>query len=122
MSGRDLDYGAGFISGVLATSLSTNGPPLVFALQARQLSAPTFRATISTVFAFSNIGGLALFIVSGQITRDGIIAVAVSIPAMLFGQLLGYPIRKHVHGERFRVLVLVLLVLAAISAIVNAVT
>jgi uncharacterized protein len=108
--GPRLDYGTGFISGVLATSLSTNGPPLVFALQARQLSAVTFRATISTIFALSNIGGLALFIAS-----------AVTIPAMFVGQLLGFPIRKHVHGERFRWLVLVLLVAAAISAIVNAV-
>jgi uncharacterized protein len=119
--GPRLDYGSGFISGVLATSLSTNGPPLVFVLQARQLSAVTFRATISTVFALSNIGGLALFIASGKITRDGIVAAAVTIPAMLFGQLLGFPIRKHVHGERFRWLVLFLLVAAAISAIINAI-
>jgi uncharacterized protein len=119
--GPHLDYGSGFVSGVLATSLSTNGPPLVFALQARQLEAARFRATISTVFALSNVGGLALFIASGKITRDGIVAAAVTIPAMFVGQLLGFPIRKHVHGERFRWLVLVLLVAAAISAIVNAV-
>ena len=73
--GPRLDYGSGFISGVLATSLSTNGPPLVFVLQARQLSAVRFRATISTVFALSNVGGLALFIASGKITRDGLVAV-----------------------------------------------
>lgn len=119
--GPHLDYGAGFISGVLATSLSTNGPPLVFALQARQLSAPRFRATISTVFAFTNIGGLALFIASGEVTRDGLVAAAVTIPAMLAGQLLGFPLRKYVHGERFRWLVLLLLIAAAISAVVNAV-
>ena len=35
--GPRLDYGAGFLSGVLNTSLSTNGPPLVFVLQARSL-------------------------------------------------------------------------------------
>ena len=39
---------------------------------------------------------------------------------ILVGQLLGFPIRKHVHGERFRWLVLLLLFGAAISAIVNA--
>ena len=49
--------GVGFVSGVLNTSLSTNGPPLVFGLQARHLGAAPFRATISTVFAFSNIVG-----------------------------------------------------------------
>jgi uncharacterized protein len=119
--GPRLDYGSGFISGVLATSLSTNGPPLVFVLQARQLSAVRFRATISTVFALSNVGGLALFIASGKITRDGIVAVLVTVPALLVGQLLGFPIRKHIHGERFRWLVLLLLVGAAISAIVNAI-
>jgi uncharacterized membrane protein YfcA len=119
--GPRLDYGTGFVSGVLATSLSTNGPPLVFALQARQLPAASFRATISTIFALSNIGGLTLFIASGQVTREGIIGSAVTIPAMLVGQLLGFPFRKHVHGERFRWLVLVLLFAVAISAIVNAI-
>ena len=119
-AGPRLDYGAGFVSGVLNTSLSTNGPPLVFALQARQLNAVEFRATISTVFALSNILGLALFIASGNVTRVGLRASAVTIPAMLAGQFLGYPIRKHVNGERFRWLVLVLLTGAAISAIVNA--
>ncbi|MEY2581143.1 MAG: uncharacterized protein QOE09_992 [Ilumatobacteraceae bacterium] len=119
--GPRLDVGAGFISGILSTSLSTNGPPLVFALQARQLPAPAFRATISAVFALSNILGMALFIASGKITRDGLVASAVTIPAMFVGQLLGFPVRKHVHGERFRRLVLLLLTAAAISAIANAV-
>ncbi len=118
--GPRLDYGVGFVSGVLNTSLSTNGPPLAFLLQARQLPPARFRATITTVFAFSNILGLGLFIASGKVTRDGIVASAITIPAMVVGQLLGYPIRKHVHGERFRRLVLVLLTLAAISSIVNA--
>jgi uncharacterized membrane protein YfcA len=119
-AGPRLDYAAGFASGVLNTSLSTNGPPLVFALQARQLSPVTFRATITTVFALSNILGLSLFIASGKITRDGLIAATITIPAMVLGQAVGYPIRKHVHGERFRWLVLVLMTGAAISSIVNA--
>jgi uncharacterized membrane protein YfcA len=118
--GPHLDYGAGFISGILNTSLSPNGPPLVFALHARQRPAAAFRSTISAVFALSNILGLTLFIVSGKVTHDGIVAATITIPAMLFGQLLGFPLRKHFHGERFRWLVLVLLTGAAISAIVNA--
>jgi uncharacterized membrane protein YfcA len=118
--GPHLDYAAGFLSGVLNTSLSTNGPPLVFALQARQLSAVRFRATITAVFALSNVLGLSLFIASGKITREGLTAAMVTIPAMLIGQATGYPLRKHVHGERFRWLVLVLLTGVAISSIVRA--
>lgn len=114
------DYGVGFVSGVLNTSLSTNGPPLVFGLQARHLQAAPFRATISMVFAFSNVVGLSLFALNGKITADGLKAAAIAFPAWLVGQGLAWPIRKHVHGERFRVMVLTLLFLAGTSTIVFA--
>ena len=119
--GPRLDYGSGFLSGVLATSLSTNGPPLVFVLQARQLlggHVPGNDLDRLRAQQHRRPGSVHRL---GQITRDGIVAAAVTVPAMLFGQFLGFPIRKHVHGERFRWLVLVLLVAAAISAIVNAI-
>jgi uncharacterized membrane protein YfcA len=120
--GPALDVGAGFLSGVLNTSLSTNGPPLVFVLQGRHLEPAAFRGTISQVFAFSNLVGLTLFVVAGKVTADGVTAAAVAAPALVIGQLVGFPLRKHVHGERFRWLVLVLLIAAAISAIVSALT
>ena len=90
-AGPRLDYCTGFLSGVLNTSLSTNGPPLVFALQARQFPRVSFRATITAVFALSNILGLSLFIASGKITRDGLVASTITIPAMFVGQAIGYP-------------------------------
>jgi len=119
-SGPALDVGAGFLSGVLNTSLSTNGPPLVFVLQARHLEPQPFRSTISMVFALSNIAGLTLFVAAGKVHHDGLVAAAVAIPALVCGQLLGFPIRRHIHGERFRRLVLGLLVVAALSAILSA--
>ena len=115
--GRPLDIGAGFISGVLNTSLSTNGPPLVFALQARRLASDTFRATIVMVFALSNFVGITLFFAAGKVTAEGLRAAAIAIPATLVGQAVGIPLRRHVHGERFRWMVLGLLLLAGISAI-----
>ncbi len=119
--GPRMDLGLGFVSGVLNTSLSTNGPPLVFDLQARRLPADEFRATISATFALGNIGGLALFIADGKINRTGLHAAAIALPAWALGQALGWPIRKHFHGERFRVMVLVLLAAAGISTILFAV-
>ncbi len=118
--GPALDIGAGFLSGVLNTSLSTNGPPLVFVLQSRHLEPPAFRGTISQVFAFSNMVGLTLFVVAGKVTSDGVVTAAVALPALILGQVAGFPLRRHVHGERFRWLVLVLLTAAAVSAIVSA--
>ncbi len=118
--GPTLDIGTGLLSGVLNTALSTNGPPLVFNLQARHLEPDRFRATLTAVFAFSNIGGITLFALDGKITGDGLRAAAIALPAWAVGQGLGWPVRKHFHGERFRRLVLALLFLAGTSAIVFA--
>ncbi len=120
--GRRMDFGFGFLSGVLNTSLSTNGPPLVFDLQARRLPADQFRATISATFALSNVGGLALFIADDKINRTGVNAALIALPAWAAGQFLGWPVRKHFHGERFRRMVLALLFAAGVSTIVFAVS
>ena len=120
--GPGLDVACGFTSGVLNTSLGTNGPPLVFDLQARAVGASTFRATISTVFVFGNMLALTLFLIDGKVTADELRADLVAAPAWLLGQALGWPTRRHVHGERFRWLVLTLLFAAGVTANVFAVT
>jgi uncharacterized membrane protein YfcA len=116
-AGPGLEVGCGFVSGVLNTSLSTNGPPLAFVLQARRLEPDAFRATIAAVFMFSNIAGVSLFVAAGKVHAHGLLGAAIAVPTMFLGQLVGYPLRRHVHGERFRVLVLGLLTMAAASAI-----
>jgi uncharacterized membrane protein YfcA len=119
-AGPGLELGAGFVSGVLNTSLSTNGPPIVFALQARHLPPDRFRGTINVVFACCNVLGTTLFIAAGKVNAHGLLAAAVAVPALVAGQLLGYPLRRHVGGHRFRVLVLGLLSITAITSIVGA--
>lgn len=121
-AGAPLDLAAGFVSGLLNTSLSTNGPPLVFALQARQLDATRFRGTLVRVFAFSNVVTITLFLISGNITRDGVTAAAVALPAWIAGTLLGWPIRSRISGEPFRRMVLLLLLVVGVSAIYFALT
>jgi uncharacterized membrane protein YfcA len=119
--GPGLDRVCGFLSGVLNTSLGTNGPPLVFVLQARRLDANRFRATISAVFVFGNVFALTLFVIDGKVDGDDLRAAAIAAPAWLLGQALGWPARRHVHGERFRWLVLTLLFIAGATAILFAV-
>jgi uncharacterized protein len=119
--GPGLDRSAGFVSGVLNTSLGTNGPPLVFALQSRGLAPDRFRATIQAVFAAGNLLAIPLFAANGKFTADGLTGALVAVPAWVTGLALGRPVRGHVHGERFRWLVLALLSAAGVSAIVFAV-
>ena len=119
--GRGFDVVLGFLSGVLNTSLSTNGPPLAFDLQARQLPPHRFRATIASVFFLSNIVGLTLFVLDGRITSTGVNAAVIALPAWLGGQLLGWPVRTRLNSDHFRRVVLALLSLAGATTIVFAI-
>jgi uncharacterized membrane protein YfcA len=115
--GPGLDVGAGFLAGVLSTSLGTNGPPIVFDLQSRGLDPDRFRATIQTVFAAGNLVAVPLFVANGTVTGAGLTGAAIAVPAWLTGLALGLPARRHVAGPRFRFVVLALLVAAGTSAI-----
>ena len=117
-----VDLGLGFLSGLLNTSVSTNGPPLVFLLQARGYEPHAFRGTISRVFFFSNVVSVSMFIGAGKVHTAAALASLLSLPLVYLMQWVGGRVAHHVHGDRFRNLVLVLLFLSGVSAVVAALT
>jgi uncharacterized membrane protein YfcA len=119
---RRYDWFLGFISGVLNTSTSTNGPPLVFLLKSRSMDAPTFRATLNTVFSIANIGALILFSGSGKMNQDNLIGAVFALPALAVSLRIGYAMRKRVHEEAFTKLVAGLMLLSGASALIAALT
>jgi uncharacterized protein len=120
--GPSMDWVFGFFSGVLNTSISTSGPPLVFDLQARHLAPMPFRATIQHVFFISGMVGLLIFWVGGKIDRDELITGLIGIPALFGGLAAGLPLRHHISPERFRILVIVLLLAGAAATVSKAFT
>lgn len=119
---RSVDLIFGGVSGVLNTSLSTNGPPLVAVLHARHLPPPVFRATLAVIFTVSGVFAMALFALSGRYDHDTLVAILWAMPAMLAGLGLGRALRKHVPMGAFRNLVLGLIIATAIASAVNAIT
>jgi uncharacterized protein len=120
-TGRRYDVGAGFLSGVLNTSVSTNGPPLVLVLQARRLPPDAFRATLASVFLASNVVAVTLVLVAGRVTADIVRTSLVALPAMLAGWVAGVRLAPRLHPERFRGMVLGLLVVSAVIAALSVV-
>ena len=114
-----LDWVMGILSGVLLLATSTNGPPLVFVLQARKIDPATFRATLNMVFLVSGAFGLAMFGFAGEIVRSDINIAAVSVPAMIIGVSLGGVLRKYVQQELFKKLVLILLTIGGLSSLLG---
>ncbi len=119
-AGPRVELAAGFLSGVLNTSLSTNGPPLVLALQARGLEPEEFRGTISAVFIASSVLGNVLLGAAGRYTPHVLGYAAVGAPMLFVGAFAGIRIGRRVPASQFRPMVLWLLVVAALSAGVSA--
>lgn len=112
-----LDWIMGILSGVLLMATSTNGPPLVFVLQARRIDPATFRATLNMVFLVSGTFGLVMFGLAGEILRSDVNVAAFAIPAMVIGVSTGVVIRKYVQQELFKKIVLFLLTIGGLSSL-----
>ena len=120
-SGTGPEWLAGVVSGALSASLSTNGPPLVFVLQARRVSIEVFRSTLSIVFTGANVATLIAFALTGDLDRATTLSSIWVIPFMVVGIFVGARLRRLVTEESARRLVLGLLGLAGVSAVLSAI-
>ncbi len=114
--GPRVDYGSGFVSGVLATSIGVNGPPLVAVYHGRGFAPAAFRATASAVFFVTGVVAAVLLVGAGAMSADGWWALVPGLLALPVGWLVGDWLHHRTDPERFRNLVLVLLVVAALTA------
>jgi uncharacterized membrane protein YfcA len=114
------DWVLGVFSGALATSTSTNGPPLVFVMQARGLAPDEFRATINTVFTVANAGAITLFVAAGKVSSSGLVGAAVALPVLAAAMRAGFAVRGRLSLDGFRTVVLVLLGVSGLSALAAA--
>ena len=114
--GPRVDYGSGFVSGVLATSIGVNGPPLVAVYHGRGFAPAAFRATASAVFFVTGVVAAVLLVGASAMSADGWWALLPGLLALPVGWLVGDWLHHRTDPERFRNLVLVLLVVAALTA------
>jgi uncharacterized membrane protein YfcA len=93
VGGRALEGLAGFVSGVLATSTSTNGSPLVLLLRSRGLSPEVFRSTLNTVFSIVSFVSIAVFAIGGKLTGEALVGTLVGVPGVGLGMYMGARLR-----------------------------
>jgi uncharacterized membrane protein YfcA len=115
-TGIAVDLGAGLVSGVLTTSVSTGGPPLVLAMHARGMSPDRFRGTMSFITVFTSAVAIALLVGADRVNHGVRVAALVGLPGVILGMLAGRALAPRVAVPRFRQIVLVLLVTSAAIA------
>lgn len=117
---KSLDWTMGWVSGVLLMATSTNGPPIVFTLQARRLLPDVQRATLNFIFSVTGVLSIIIFAVAGKIHLDELRVALITTPVMVLGVLIGIRARVHIDAVRFKRMVLVLLTLGGVSSLVSA--
>jgi uncharacterized membrane protein YfcA len=115
------DLAAGFVSGVLNTSTSMSGPPVVLYLQGKGLTPQNFRATIATYFAIGSVTAVILLVASGSAKAYIFGALALSFPAVVAGQWLGNRVFERINLVFFRRMVYAILLVSGTVAIVGVV-
>jgi uncharacterized protein len=117
-----VELGVGVTSGILSTSTGMSGPPLVMALHARHVPPQSFRATLAAVFACGSISSLLLFALVGEFDAQSKHVLLAGAPALLLGIGFGEWRFRRIQPDRFRRLVLVLLVVSGLLSLVGAFT
>ncbi len=117
---KSLDWIMGWLSGVLLMATSTNGPPIVFTLQARRLVPEVQRATLNLIFSVTGVSSIIIFSIAGKIHLGELRVALITTPVMLLGVFLGTRARAYIDAVRFRNMVLVLLTLGGVSSLVSA--
>jgi len=99
---------AGFASGVLTTSISVSGPPIVLWLEARGVRPEEFRASLAASFLVLNlVGGAVLLAAEGSRAFDAGV-MAPLLGAVVAGYVLGAVGFRRLDRERFFTLALAL--------------
>jgi uncharacterized protein len=111
-------YGAGFLAGLLGGAYNVSGPPVILYGTARRWPPMEFKANLQGFFVFSSFFTLLGHFVSSNITPQVWEAFWISLPALVVGGLLGTSLDRFLDPERFRKIVLVVLVILGFRLIV----
>lgn len=100
----------GALSGLLGGAYNTAGPPVVVYGNCRAWDAAQFKSNLSSFFVINSLFVTATHIAGGSFTPEVTCTILLCLPATVLGFLLGQSMDKWIDPQRFRQIVLVLLI------------
>jgi uncharacterized membrane protein YfcA len=110
----------GALAGVMNGVAGLSGPPLVFLYLTRADSLSVGRATLIAFFFVTDAAALVFAWIGGLVQRETATTAALLVPFLLAGVLLGERAFRGASPERFRQVVLWLLILTGLAGSVRA--
>ena len=104
---RTLTPITGFICGVLQTSTSMPGPPVVLLLASSGITKNSMRKLLVTYFFWIGLVALPLYLISGVLTWKGIVFGLSATPGIVLAGYLGNKVAHYIPHKYYRVLALV---------------
>lgn len=97
---------AGFISGILTSSISVGGPPLVLAMNRKGYKKEMFRGVFAWFSTFSSFFTTAAFVMKGMMEPLSINLALVCLPLLFLGSHWGSRISTKIQPDKFRKIVI----------------
>jgi len=110
---------AGFLSGILASSTSLGGPPVVLVMHSQNWTKRKILASLAAYFTFLNLFSLLALSISGQMHVEILVTAASLVPAMLIGVRLGMMVFYRTDSRLFRFLSMFIVICAGILAVIS---
>ena len=119
-TGERLSSGlAGFFSGMLSTSTSLGGPPVVLFMQNQRWPKEIIHPSLAGYFMFLGLFSLGALSLSGKVHAETIITAASLAPALLAGTGLGMVVFQRVNARFFRALSVAIVICAGLLGIIS---
>lgn len=99
---------AGFVSGLLTSSVSIGGPPLVIAMIRKGYNKEIFRGLLSWFNVFTCLFSSVAFYMKGFLTPDSMKLAIFSLPILFIGSAWGSKISRKFDQKQFKRVVILL--------------
>jgi uncharacterized membrane protein YfcA len=110
---------SGFLSGILVSSTSLGGPPVVLFMHNQRWLKEDIYNSQAAYFLIINICALAALYISGLVDTQVIIFSTSLTPALLVGMFLGIVAFRRINQRSFRYLSLAIVICAGILGIIS---
>jgi len=110
---------AGFLSGVLSSSASLGGPPVVLFMHNQNWQKDVIHSSLAVYFLFACFWSLIALYMSGLVDTQIIVEAASLTPALLSGVGLGIMFFHRINARYFRHLSIVIVLCAGILGILS---
>jgi uncharacterized membrane protein YfcA len=115
--GLRVEFAVGALSGILQTSTSISGPPIVSYLVGRGLERDEFRGVMALYLLAGSIVAVGVFFIAGVVTRDAVLLALVGLPAVFVGNTSGNWLASRIDAAIFRRIVIALLMATALAGV-----